>query len=236
MPLPKLSIITHFYNHPEMVEKQVALWKTIAPEVLNEIEFVVVDDCSEDVPTLTRGNLNLRFFRVVTDVPWNQSGSRNLGTFHARGEWALFFDIDQQINVEALAVLVANLGRLDPKVMYFLRIKELINILTNENLTHAPSTFLVNLATFKVKGMHDEDFAGHYGYEDLYVHQRWQQAGGERVLLNDMIFFEDLGFGTSNMDRDLSHNQALMLQKMSTGLKNSPGILRFEWNEIPLPE
>jgi hypothetical protein len=45
-------------------------------------------------------------------------------------------------------------------------------------------------------------------------------------------FFEDMAFGTSNLNRDLSRNLALAQQKMLAGTKNSPGILRFEWEPV----
>ena len=75
---------------------------------------------------------------------------------------------------------------------------------------------------------------GHYGYEDLYLPRVWEAAGGQRTLLNSPVFFEDMGFGTSNFTRDLTRNQNLMLQKLASGCKNSPGILRFEWKEETL--
>ena len=85
-------------------------------------------------------------------------------------------------------------------------------------------------------GMYDEDFAGYYGYEDLYMPLVWARHGGKRVLFNDPVFFEDMGFGTTSLNRDLSRNLALAQQKMAAGTKNSPGILRFEWEQIDISQ
>jgi hypothetical protein len=120
--------------------------------------------------------------------------------------------------------------------MYYLRIKELIDITFNKPLLYHPNTFLVSLAKFKQFGMYDEDFVGHYGYEDLYMPQVWEKHGGKRVLFNDAIVFEDMGFMTTNLNRDLSHNLALAQQKMAAGTKNSLGILRFEWEQIDISQ
>lgn len=232
--MPKLSIISHFYNHPAMVERQIAHWRSIPPELAQHIEFILVDDCSEQLPNIERGHLNLRLFRITSDIAWNQAGARNLGTYQASGEWALFFDIDQKLYLDTLPLLLGSLDRLARRTMYYLRIKELIDITVNEPLSNHPNTFLVPLGDFKVMGRYDEDFAGHYGYEDLYMPRVWETAGGQRVLLNTPVFFEDMDFGTGNFNRDLSRNLALAQQKMAAGCRNSPGILRFDWEEVPL--
>lgn len=96
-------------------------------------------------------------------------------------------------------------------------------------MANHPNTFFVNLAKFKQFGMYDEDFSGHYGYEDLYMPQVWEKNGGKRSLFNGADYFKDLGFGTRNLDRDLTRNLALAQFKLATGSKNSTSILRFEW-------
>ena len=232
--MAKLSIISHYYNHPQMVLNQIEYWSSLPDYVLSQVEFVLVDDCSSQTPEIPRTKLNLKVFRVITDIPWNQAGARNLGAFNASGEWALFFDIDQKFYLEPMAAVIANLDRMDPMTMYYMRIKELIDITVNKPLSNHPNTFLVNLAKFKQYGMYDEDFTGYYGYEDLYMPRVWENNGGRRVLLNEVDFFEDRGFGTTNLDRDLRRNLALAQQKMAAGTKNSPGILRFEWKPIDI--
>lgn len=234
--MTKLSVISHYYNHPQMVLDQIAYWESLPDSFLSQVEFILVDDCSEQQPILLATKLNLKVFRVVTDIPWNQAGARNLGAFNASGEWALYFDIDQKFYVEPMSNVVANLDRLDTMAMYYLHIKDLIDITVNKPLLYHPNSFLVNLAKFKQLAMYDEDFAGYYGYEDLYMPQVWEKHGGKRVLLNDAVYFEDKGFGTTNLNRDLSRNYALAQQKLLAGTKNSPGILRFEWEGIDIPK
>ena len=231
---PKLSIISHYYNHPEMVQSQIAYWETLPDYFLSQVEFILVDDCSEKTPVIHPTNLRLKVYRVITDLPWNQAGARNLGAFNASGEWALYFDIDQRFYADPMAAVVANLDRLDKMGLHYLKIKELIDITVNKSLACHPNSFLVNLAMFKQHAMYDEDFVGHYGYEDLYMPQVWEKQGGKRIVFNDMIFFEDMNFGTTNLNRDLSRNLALARQKMADGCKRPVGILRFEWEQIDI--
>lgn len=230
----KLSIISHYYNHPQMVIDQIAYWETLPDFFLDAVEFILVDDCSENKPIFPPSKLNLKLLRIITDLPWNQAGARNLGTFTASGDWALYFDIDQKFYIDPMIRVLANLDNLNDMCMYYLRIKELIDITNNNSLSYHPNTFLVKLSKFKQLAMYDEDFVGHYGYEDLYMPQVWEKNKGHRTLLNDAIFFEDMGFGTHNLDRDLTRNYALAQEKMLAGLKNSKGILRFEWESIDI--
>jgi glycosyltransferase involved in cell wall biosynthesis len=232
--MPLLSIISHYYNHPEMVEEQIAYWETLPDSFLARVEFILVDDCSEQTPALRPTKLNLKVYRITTDLPWNQAGARNLGAFNATGEWALYFDIDQRFFAGPMEAVLANLPNLDPMSMFYMRIKELIDITVNKPLDFHPNTFLVNLPMFRQHAMYDEDFVGHYGYEDLYMPQVWERRGGKRVLFNDAVFFEDRGFGTTNLDRDLTRNLALAQQKLAAGAQRPVGILRFAWEQIDL--
>ncbi len=129
--MPKLSVISHYYNHPQMVQNQIDYWSSLPDSFLSQVEFVLVDDCSEQTPVFPATRIDLKVFRVTTDVPWNQAGARNLGAFNASGEWALFFDIDQRFYAEPMAGVLASLHTLDKKTMYYMRIKELIDITNN---------------------------------------------------------------------------------------------------------
>ena len=229
-----LSIVSHYYNHPQMVENQVAYWDSLPANLLEKIEFILIDDCSEDRPKIAFERADIKLFRVISDIAWNQSGCRNLGSFVATSEWALFADIDQRFVPWPIDNLIQNLPLLNKSLMYHMKIKELINILSGNSLEFAPSTFLVHLPTYKVLGRYDEDFAGHYGYEDLYAQRVWECNGGKRTLLNNTVYFEDLGFGTTTLDRDISRNDILSQQKLIDGCNNAPTILRFEWEQVDI--
>ncbi|WP_342618984.1 glycosyltransferase family A protein [Rhodoferax sp. GW822-FHT02A01] len=233
--MKKLSIISHFYNHPDMVLRQIRYWETLPESFLSQVEFILVDDCSEERPEFFATNIDLKVFRITTDIPWNQAGARNLGIFNASGEWALYFDIDQHFYAEPMHMVLNQLHILNKNTLYYFKIKELVDTTNNTTLTSHPSTFLVDVATFKRQGMYDEDFAGHYGYEDLYMPRVWERNGGVRTLFSTPDFFEDTNFGTSSLSRDLSRNAALGLEKIRNGTRNSVGILRFEWEQVPVP-
>ncbi|HEX5393900.1 MAG TPA: glycosyltransferase family A protein [Rhodocyclaceae bacterium] len=230
---PILSIICHFYGHQDKVAGQIRHWGQLPSELLERIEFVIVDDCSESPLVLPQHNLNLRLFRITSDIPWNQGGARNLGATKAQGKWGMFFDIDQRLQLETVQLLMDLVEKVEPRntFLYF-RIRELIDVQTNETLPCHPNTFLTHLGDFRERGMYDEDFSGYYGYEDLYLITAWEKRGGARIVLNQPVFFEDMGFGTTNLDRSKERNKCLMDDKVKAGCPSSSDILRFDWVEL----
>lgn len=232
--MPKLTIVSTYYNHPQMVQDQIAHWETLPADLRSQIEFILVDDCSAQPPLLPPTSLDLKIFRVTTDINWNQAGARNLATFHARGEWAMYFDIDQKLAVPPITHLVAALDQLDKKTLYLLQSKNLFDIDGTPVKVH-PNTFVVNLPNFKIHGMWDEDFVGYYGYEDIYMLQAWKARGCATALMADADYFEDMGFATKGFSRDLTRNGALVQQKLQGGCKKPIGWMRFEWEPVALP-
>lgn len=232
--MPNVSIITHFYNQPELVRAQVAYWESLPDKILSQVEFILIDDCSEQPLILPGTKLDLNLYRINTDVKWNQAGARNLATFNAYGNWAIFFDIDQRFFPGPMEVVLDNIINFDEMTMYYFRSDNQFDANGGTDLPFHVNTYLINLRKFKLYGMFDEDFAGHYGYEDLYMPRVWERHGGKRAVLNDTNYFEDLGFRTASLDRDLSRNKLLAEQKLAAGARNSPGILRFEWEQVDL--
>lgn len=230
--MPNLTIISHFYNQHEWVDRQIQHWERINPQLHSFFEFILVDDYSDTEYKLPQTGLNVRLFRITDDIPWNQAGARNLATYHATGEAALFIDIDQLIYTEFLERLCLSAPTLERDTMHFFRIKELVNIQNNQSLSNHPNSFVVNLKDFKRIGRYDEDFVGHYGFEDVFLHRVWERAGGKVKLINEIVS-EQLPFGSSGLDRDIQRNQLLIHKKVfELGCENSPSILRFRWKEI----
>jgi len=226
-----LSVISHFYNGHEWVNEQIEHWSKINPAIKPLFEFILVDDHSDVEYQLPQTDLNIRLFRVIDDLPWNQAGARNLGVFHATGQAGLFIDIDQFIYLEFLERLCMAAPNLERDTINFFRNKELINIQNNEAMAHHPNSFVVNLADFKRIGMYDEDFVGHYGFEDVFLMKVWEARGGKLKLINEVVS-ENLPFGTSTLNRDVTRNHDLVLRKVyRLGCRNSPSILRFNWTE-----
>ena len=230
---PNLSIISHFYNEHEWVNKQIAHWQQINPQFRDFFEFILVDDFSDEKYKLPKTDLNIRLFRVTDDIPWNQGGARNLATFHATGSVALFADIDQHIKIEFLERLCVSVPNIQRNMIHFFKSNPpLINIQNGETLIHHPNSFFVNLKDFKTLVHYDEDFVGHYGFEDVFLLRAWEKLGGKVTLVNEDVSSQ-LPFGTLSLNRDIKTNEALIQKKVFfEDCKMSNSILRFSWEEV----
>ena len=80
-------------------------------------------------------------------------------------------------------------------------------------------------------GGFDEDFCGHYGYEDVFFHHLVIAKGFNRVLLTDLAFVQGSA-RTETLNRDLSCNNILAQGKVARKEGTSEYQLRFDWIEI----
>lgn len=226
---PRISLVTHLYNLHAALHEQLRHWKSYPREVTDQVEFLIVDDHSDEPIQIDKGHLNIRLFRVTDEIDWNMAGCKNLAACVSLSEWLLFFDIDNMVTGEDLAKLVGALDNLSKTTMYrFRRLRDGVEVDSHVN------TMLVSRWGFFKAGAIDEDFVGCYGYEDIHFHNMWNKYVGNQVLLTDVAFLQ-LGYSTTNLDRDLTRNYEMIYRKVITeGCKSSVGKLRFHWEEVVL--
>lgn len=230
--MKKISLITHHYNSHDKAQALINHLAGMSQEIIDPIELIIVDDCSDARQRLDTRGIDLKHLRVIDDIPWNQAGARNLGGLTANGEWLLYFDIDQLISEYGLGYVVTHAQSLDRNLMYFFQVEDFVDSNINQQLTVHPNTFLVNAVQFRINGMYDEDFAGNYGYEDIYLPYLWEKNGGMRAMIGQVPFFRDQNFRTSNLSRDLEPNKIISRRKMLEGIKRPKHFIRFEWEEV----
>ena len=103
-----LTYITHFYCNQKSIDSVVELlreYEKYPSDILDRVEFVIVDDCSPLEYSIPHFNLNFRWLRIVTDIPWNQGGARNLGATLAKSDKILMSDLDHAIPFKTLEFL-----------------------------------------------------------------------------------------------------------------------------------
>lgn len=223
--MSRLTIITHVYNAQGPVDHQLALWKQYDPALLAQLDFLVIDDHSDTPLQIDKGPLNLRLVRVDDDIDWNMPGCRNLAATLAATEWLLYFDVDNVASQASIAKLVGALVTLDPlRLHVFRRTEGGVDVEPHIN------SFLITRQGFWRAGGYDEDFSGHYGFEDVLFRMMWRKHVGTEVLLTD-IAFEQIAFRTSGLDRDTTRNQALAQARAAAGMPKPKGMLRFAWGE-----
>jgi hypothetical protein len=224
--MAELTLITHVYNAQQPVDNQLALWKQFSPALRARLSFLVIDDHSDEPLRLDKGDLDLRLVRVDDDIDWNMPGCRNLAATLCETPWMLFFDVDNVCSEASLQRIVDNLPRLDRHRLHvFRRVENGVDVEPHIN------SFLITRQGFFKAGGYDEDFSGHYGFEDVAFRMMWRKHVGGEVLLTD-IAFEQIAFRTSGLDRDLSRNQALIAQRAAQGMPKPRSMLRFAWGDV----
>jgi hypothetical protein len=224
--MPELTLITHVYNGQPMLSEQLARWRAYAPALADRLEFLVIDDCSDPVLHAQAQGLNLRLLRVTDDIAWNMPGCRNLAAIQARSDWLLYFDVDQFTAEANILMMVNALPKLSQQRLYVFR-----RIVDGVDAEPHINTFLISRRGFFRAGGYDEDFAGHYGFEDVVFRNMWRRHVGDEVLLTN-IAFDQGGRPTSGLSRDTQRNQALAQYKMALGFPKPRGCLRFQWEEV----
>lgn len=173
----RLTYITHFYlnqNKSETITALLEHYAGYAPELLDRIHFVIVDDGSPLEITPPDLNLNLTWLRVNEDIRWNQGGARNLGVIYAKSDNMLLSDLDLIFPEETLRALV-EAGPCG-KVLY--KFKEQDKATGKLSKGH-PNTFFLSRARFLRFHGYDEEFTGNYGAEDFRF-VKFQKSQGTR--------------------------------------------------------
>lgn len=222
----QLTLITHVYNAQAPVDRQLALWKAFSPELRERLRFLVIDDHSDTPLQVDPGDLDLRLVRVDDDIDWNMPGCRNLAATLCETPWMLFFDIDNVCSEANLRKIVANLPRMDASRLHVFRRTE-----NGVDVEPHINSFLITRQGYFRAGGYDEDFCGHYGFEDVAFRMMWRKHVGGEVLLTD-IAFEQINFRTSGLNRDQARNQALIQLRAARGFPKPKGMLRFAWSEV----
>ncbi|MEE9217172.1 MAG: glycosyltransferase family A protein [Anaerolineales bacterium] len=213
------------------------LYSTYSPDLLDRIEFVIVDDGST-VPIAIREdlNLNLVLLRIGIDIPWNEPGARNLGVLQANADKILLTDLDYEVPEHTLrkTLSLRPLGRR----IYKIRLMTLDGKISRPH----PNTYVLSRGHFlKLFGL-DEEFSGSYGFHDSMFF-RWQRNCGTRFLKLRKKYFKrdrriDLSHSYHDLTRDLEHNREVDRRKRAELASYGPGgghsrkMLRFPWHVV----
>lgn len=234
----RLSYITHFYLNQGDVSAIMDLlhaYATYDPQLLDRIQFVIVDDGSPldyDIPAV---DLNLTWLKITDDIPWNQSGARNLGVTYARSDKILMVDLDHIFPETTLAHMVRRpeCGRNCYRIYR-------TDTETGQLKKKHPNTFLMSRARFFRFFGYDEEFAGHYGAEDYRFVKVHKYHGTRFLYLPKKYRCMERGDidhhrAYHSLKRDLTHNTPIDTRKKEELLAYGPDsgfsriFLNFKW-------
>jgi hypothetical protein len=202
-----LTLIYTYYGQKERIPG-------ILAEKHPDCRVIIVDDCSPEPLQSLEG---VDVYRIDTDIPWNQPGARNLGFQESEG-WIVCADIDHLVtkrNIDDLLKLKKEKG-----TIYYLGREDTIGW----------NLYLIHKDDFEKIGGYDEDFCGHYGYDDTLFNIMAQKNLKVKEIrhIKAKVFAKE---SSSKLERDFSFNQELL--KMSHHLtNNSHPRIGFQWHKI----
>lgn len=97
--MPLISIIIPLYNKEAIIEQSV---QSVLSQSFKNFELIIVDDGSTDGSYGIVENIHDSRIRLIHQENGGPSKARNTGAKHARGEWILFLDADDELVIDAL--------------------------------------------------------------------------------------------------------------------------------------
>jgi len=206
-----LTIVYPYYNSIKAVEIQIDNWSQYPIELMKKLHFIMIDDCSNSKADLA--------------INWNQPGAKNLGFKFSKTDWVFTSDIDHVLQPEMCEKLI-ELKKDKKTVYYFSRLTD-----KGESRDSHPNSFLIHKDVFWELGGYDEDFCGHYGYDDILL-RTMIQSHCKTEHLNSVHLINHPSLCSSDLDRNRRKNKRLLKRKkkqLQKGKYQNKRILRFNW-------
>lgn len=226
-----LTLIYAYFENGSMLDLHLKTWS--AYENKDQWKAIIVDDCSLRDPAETHiadVGFPVELYRIKTDIPWNQDGSRNLAMHQASG-WCLMTDMDHLLRpLEAgqLLRLKKNDGH------YYMPSRRLSD---GSTYHRHPNSYLLNKGLYEYLGGYDEAYAGYYGTDGMFRERLSESAF--RVDLDIPLFLykreaipdaSTTDYGRKGSAYALSSRPDLV-QRRKSHLPPIPP-LNFEWERV----
>ncbi|MEN3262008.1 glycosyltransferase family 2 protein [Sodalis endosymbiont of Spalangia cameroni] len=211
----KLTYITHFHCNQEninSVNRLLEQYEKYSSSVLDHLEFIIVDDGSPVSYKISDFNLNLTWLKINEDIPWNQSGARNLGVTYAKSDKIIITDLDHTFPEKTLKYLI---NRRNPGRSFY-KLYRKSQLTPGVMKGHSNIFFMSRARYFRHHG-YDEEFAGHYGYEEVRFVKYQKYHGSKLKYLPKKIICIERKIDRDNsyhtLVRDLSYNAKIDKRK-----------------------
>jgi glycosyltransferase involved in cell wall biosynthesis len=228
-----IDMVVTYYNSPHMLGKQMEAWRSYSPYTQKNIRIIVVDDGSQTEPAskvIAPVGFPLALAVISQDIGWNNGGARNVGATIASASWLFLVDIDHVLEKDEAQKLVGQ--NLNSKCYY-----NVSRTLVNKTVLRRPENIIVvPRSSFWDVGGYDEDFSGHYGYEDAWFRYWLQKLVEVRSLPVNLVCFmnKDIkdAVHSGSPKKDIIHNSRLFRQKMKERKNLKGPVCRVPWELI----
>lgn len=231
-----LTVVMPYYKNRGMLERHIKEWKSYPPELMAQMQFVIVDDGSPDgedaFPVAAAAGLpNLTLFKIGVDIPWNQDGARNLGMTGLKG-WCLLTDIDHLLTAESARAILEYEKR---NGVYYVLGRRKAN---GEPKPRHPNTYLIQGVTYWKTGGYNEEFRGYYGTDGHFKKLMNTVAKGIDLFDIELVLFgrevipdaSTRDLGRKDSPYNIKNNPALYAKLKD--MSKSKHTCRFEWERL----
>lgn len=195
----KLTFFFIYFNDHHHLAHQLKSWISYGKAVLDQIQFVIVDDCSASGHTAaeflqannnqdggilakkTTFELDIVIYKIDQNLMWNIGGARNLGFWMANTPWIFMSDTDTQVPPETMHFILQKITdnssrtTAPPVYTFFQRIRE-------SGFKPHPAVMLIRKQDYWKVGGCDEDFVGSYGWTDPHFRYKVQEDPTLRAI------------------------------------------------------
>lgn len=236
----QLTVVFPYFENPGMLQKQIDVFNCYPDWVKQNLELIVVDDCS---PSKHRAEVHypnfythpqgyhFSLYRILTKVRWGWLQCRNMGAKFAQYPWLMLTDIDHIIPGDTIEYLVKK--ELEPKKFYtFSR----ANYPGADSYKPHPNSYFMTKELYWNVGGYDETFAGHYGTDGMWRRRCEELAKGVRldqvILRVDRKIIADAS--TTTLDRKENRDPKALddIREFKEAHGVGVQVLRLPWKKI----
>jgi len=213
-----LTIVMAVYGQPKMLAHQIETILSYPQDILDQLAVRIVDDHGTppaEIHKEVRDLLDIRLYRVLEDIPWNQMGARNIGMRESTG-WCVMLDPDMVIEADMIDKFMRFTACPRGKVFKF----GLKHMSGGAKLDYSsPNAWVVHRDDFFEMGGYNEDFRGHKGWSDCLLQEGLKAFFKVRDAEDIWVSFHlpSDGFDDAmvlSLDRSVAYNKVL---KVKTG-------------------
>jgi glycosyltransferase involved in cell wall biosynthesis len=219
MNLPKVTIIIPVYNVEEFI---IACLQSVLDQNYNNIEVVIVDDCSPDNSIKVAKNLIIEIkkkfsFKIIQhEINMGLSAARNTGLYNASGDYIFFLDSDDTLLTDSISILVSQIKNDDIDIV-------IGNFISYNNFPYYNDSFLLvypkTIQSFLTESIYPMACNKLIKLNTLKIHS---------LLFVNNIYHEDMLF---SFFLSLYAKKILVLNRITYNYRRRAGSIMSNFNE-----